>query len=74
MGATMKRRGIITILMAMVLATGVAGCGGGGAKAQTELTTTTVGQQLLDLQKAYEAGAISKEEYEKEKQKILSGK
>lgn len=70
----MKRRGIITVLMAMVLATGVAGCGGGGAKQQTELTTTTVGQQLLDLQKAYEAGALSKQEYEREKQKILSGK
>jgi ABC-type glycerol-3-phosphate transport system substrate-binding protein len=72
----MKRHGIIAVIVAMVLGFGVAGCGGGGAKTQqqTELTTTTVGQQLLDLQKAYEAGAISKEEYEKEKQKILSGK
>lgn len=72
----MKKTWVVTVLMAMVLATGVAGCGGGGAKTQqqTEVTTTTVGQQLLDLQKAYEAGAITKEEYEKEKQKILSGK
>lgn len=70
----MKRHGIIAVIVAMALGFGVAGCGGGGAKAQTELTTTTVGQQLLDLQKAYEAGALSKQEYEKEKQKILSGK
>jgi len=70
----MKRHGIIAVIVAMALGFGLVGCGGGGAKAQTELTTTTVGQQLLDLQKAYEAGALSKGEYEKEKQKILSGK
>ena len=33
---------------------------------------TTVGQELMDLQKAYEAGAISEEEYNKLKQELLN--
>ncbi len=72
----MKKAWIVAVLMAVVVATGVAGCGGGGAKTQqqTEVTTTTVGQQLLDLQKAYEAGALTKEEYEAQKKKILERK
>jgi hypothetical protein len=35
---------------------------------------TTVGQQLIDLQKAKQAGAISEEEYQVEKSKILGSK
>lgn len=34
----------------------------------------TVGQQLLDLKKARDAGAISEQEYEAEKAKILNAK
>ena len=34
----------------------------------------TVGQQLLDLKKALDAGAITEQEYETEKAKILSTK
>ncbi len=33
---------------------------------------TTVGQELMDLKKAYEAGAISEEEYNKLKQELLN--
>ncbi len=51
----------------------VAGCGGGGAdtKNQNEVRTTTTGQELTDLQKAYASGAITQEEYEKQREKIL---
>ncbi len=45
---------------------------GGGAEVQHSVTTSTTGQQLLDLQKAYESGAISKEEYERERKKVLA--
>ena len=46
-------------------------CGGGGNETQTEITTTTTGQQLVDLKEALDAGAISEKEYEKERKKIL---
>jgi hypothetical protein len=64
-------RVVSSVAFAAGLALGLSACGGGGAKLQSEVTTTTTGQQLLDLQKAYEAGAISKEEYERERKKIL---
>ena len=49
-------------------------CPGGGSsttKTETTINTTTTGQQLIDLQKAYESGAISEKEYNKQKQEIL---
>jgi hypothetical protein len=52
-------------------ATSLTACGGGDS--EIKATTTTTGQELLDLQKAYESGAISKEEYEEQREKILEG-
>lgn len=54
-----------------VAALAVGGCGGGGAQVRSELYSTTVGQELIDLQKARDRGAISQEEYEKQRKKIL---
>lgn len=34
--------------------------------------TTTIGQELIDLEEAKEKGAISQEEYEKVKERIIS--
>ncbi|MCB2226225.1 MAG: gas vesicle protein GvpG [Desulfarculaceae bacterium] len=48
---------------------GLSGCGGADVKTQT--TTVSEGQQLIDLQKAYKSGAITKEQYEDQKEKIL---
>lgn len=53
---------------------GTAACGGGGAEVKSEVSTTTTGQQLIDLKKALDAGAINQQEYEKERQKILERK
>ena len=50
------------------------GCGGGGAEVKSEVTTTTVGQQLIDLKKALDAGAINQQEYEQQRKKILNQK
>jgi hypothetical protein len=61
----------IAAVMACALVLGLAGCGGGGAKVQSEISTTTTGQQLMDLKKALDSGAISQEEYDKERKKIL---
>jgi hypothetical protein len=51
----------------------LAACGGGGAESETQLdvTTTTKGQELQDLQAALNSGAITQEQYETEKKKIL---
>lgn len=57
------------LLAALVL--GLAGCGGGDTEVRSEISTTTKGQQLIDLQKALDAGAINKDEYERERQRIL---
>lgn len=47
------------------------GCGGGGAELQSRTSTTTVGQELIDLKAAYDKGVISKDEYLSQKEKIL---
>lgn len=51
----------------------LAACGGGGADVETKsnLRTTTTGQELIDLKRAYDAGVLSEDEYEEEKEKIL---
>ena len=50
-------------------------CGGGKTQVVTETTkTTTKGQELQDLKKAMDEGAISEKEYESAKKKILKEK
>ena len=66
----MKRRLEMLIVIA-VLAMSLAGCGGGGAEVRSEVTTTTVGQQLIDLKNALDSGAMTKSEYEQERRKVL---
>lgn len=72
----MKRPAIIAVMMALVLATTVSGCGRRSkatvtTQTQTEIRTTTTGQELIDLQKAYESSAITEKEYQKQRKKIL---
>lgn len=64
-----KPTSIYAVVFCALLA--LAGCGGGGA--ETQVTTTTTGQQLSDLKKAYDDGAISAEEYEEQRERILDG-
>jgi hypothetical protein len=52
----------------------VAGClSFGGGSDTTTINQPTIGQQLLDLKKAYDAGTMSKEEYELMREAILRG-
>ena len=46
-------------------------CFGGGAHVQSQVTTVSKGKQLIDLKKAVDEGAISQDDYAKEKAKIL---
>ena len=64
-----KALGILALCSFFLL--GVVACGGGGAEIKSHVTTTTTGQQLIDLKKALDAGAITKDEYDKERKKIL---
>jgi hypothetical protein len=64
------RIALIATCVAAVLS--LTACGGGGADVRSEISTTTKGQQLLDLQKAFEAGALSQQEYDRERKKLLS--
>ncbi|WP_395021463.1 SHOCT domain-containing protein [Dongia sp.] len=61
------------LIMAMALSSALllSGCGGGGADSTVNNTTVSKGQALIDLKKAYDAGAISEREYEKQREKIL---
>ena len=47
---------------------------GGGAKSEAQYQNPSVGQQLIDLQRARDAGAISPEEYQAQKAKLLGNK
>ena len=63
---------LVPLLVAFTSATLLTGCSwqvGGGSTTQP-----TVGQQLIDLQKAKDKGAITDSEYEAQKAKLLSSK
>jgi uncharacterized membrane protein len=62
---------VCVIVMVIVLGVGFAGCRGGKAKVEATTTTTTLGQELMDLQKAYDQGIITEKEYKEAKEKIM---
>jgi hypothetical protein len=45
------------------------GCGGGDSTVQN--TTTTMGQELMDLEESYKKGIITEKEYKKAKSNIM---
>jgi hypothetical protein len=57
--------------MGVIAAMTLSACGGGGAEVKSDITTTTKGQQLLDLKKALDAGAINQKEYETLRKRVL---
>ena len=69
MGINTHLRLFILMLLAVFSLTG---CGGGGAK--MEARTTTTGQELVDLDKAYKEGLLTEKEYESQKKAILRRK
>lgn len=72
----MKLR-VFVLAFLFMTGVGLAGCcgspgeGGAGGKAEVKIKQHTTGQELIDLQKAYESGALTKEEYEEQKEAIL---
>ncbi|MGO1118910.1 SHOCT domain-containing protein [Rhodovibrionaceae bacterium A322] len=60
-------------ILALPLVALLSACGGGGAdsNADVKIKTTTTGQELQDLKKAYDAGALTESEYNKQRKAIL---
>jgi len=71
----MKSLRLVPLVCVALLGLVLAGCCGGGTtvKSNTPVNVSTVplGQQLMDLQKAYESGAITDSEYKKLKQDAI---
>lgn len=73
----MNRSQVAGIVVMVALAGSLSGCCGGGTKKEVTQTspvnveTKSSGEQLMDLQKAYESGAITEKEYNKMRQDII---
>ena len=66
----MKKLALLqTVLMVTFLS--LAGCGGGGAEVKSTVTTTTMGQELQDLEESYKKGLLTEDEYKKARKAIL---
>ncbi len=64
---------ILAFGLAVLTAVTVVGCGGSKTEVKSEPTTvtTTLGQELQDLDKAYKDGIITEKEYEKAKKALI---
>lgn len=62
-----------TLILILFLTVIFAGCGGSKTEVESEPTTvtTTLGQELQDLDKAYKDGIITETEYEKAKKALI---
>lgn len=67
----MKASGYIAALVLLAALLGGC-CGGGGSQVQNTTKTTTLGQELTDLKRAYDSGAITEDQYNKMKQEIIN--
>jgi len=67
----MKSKVLPVIAFTLVLVTGLPGCGGGGSKNTIQTSTTTMGQELMDLDESRKQGLVDDQEYEKAKKAIL---
>jgi uncharacterized membrane protein len=61
------RRAALTVVLAVALTGLLPGCGLWSSQSSDE----AVGQQLAALRKAYDSGAITREEYERERRRII---
>ena len=68
----MKSTRVLVAVLMVVVGLNLWGCCGGSKEvAAPQTTTTTLGQELQDLEEAYKKGTITKDEYEAAKKKIL---
>lgn len=66
----MKYGSVLLVAGVILMASfNLTGCGGGGT--EIKASSTTLGQELIDLQDAYDKGVITEEEFKKSKKKLL---
>ncbi len=70
----MKKLIAITLAVLLISCVCLTGCLGGGAKTEISQSDQSLGQELIDLQKARESGAITEKEYNAAKKKLLKKK
>lgn len=63
---------VCALALAVLMCVNIIACGGWKeTKSESITITTTLGQELQDLEKAYKDGIITEKEYEKAKQRII---
>jgi len=68
----MKRHLRVWIVAVMIAVSSIlTGCGGGGAEVKTQSYSTTLGQELKDLEEAYKKGIITEKQYEESKKNLI---
>ena len=67
----MKLLRIWAAVIVMIMALGLVRCGGGGAEIKSQSYTTTLGQELKDLEEAYQKGIITEKQYNQAKEKLI---
>ena len=60
---------ILALALSLALPCGLVGCGGGGAK--IDARTTTLGQELQDLEDARQKDLLTEKEYQKKRKEIM---
>lgn len=67
---------LLPAIMALVAATLLTGCVAsiGNGEPRNGQTHNTLGQQLIDLKKAHDSGAINDADYETQKARLLNAK
>lgn len=60
-----------TLFIVAIIST-LTACSGGGAKVESTMTSTTMGQELMDLDESYKKGLLTEKEYKKAKENIMN--
>jgi hypothetical protein len=69
----MERTKMPIVLLGLAMMASLSGCAMFNRATVTHTRTTTIGQELIDLQEAKEKGTLSDEEYDKLKKEIIEG-
>ena len=67
----MKLVKILAFLVVIVMSLTLFACGGGGAEVKSQSYATTLGQELKDLEDAYQKGIITEKQYKRSKEKLI---